>query len=63
MRRVTFKRSEGSFIVREFINGWLETTYRDSFERGYRRMNELVDEGFREREETMKSVGQYEFTK
>jgi hypothetical protein len=66
MRRITFKRSEGSFIVREVIDGRLEATYRDSFERGYRRMTELVDEGFRESREPREpgSLGRgYEFTK
>lgn len=48
MRRITFERNQGSFIVREELEGSSEAYYRCSFENGFRRMSELNQEGFRE---------------
>jgi hypothetical protein len=47
-KTVTFERSQGSFMVREQLEGSLEAHYRCSFEHGFRRMSELQSEGYRE---------------
>jgi len=45
-RTITFIRQPDGFTVREFVEGTLEAVQSMTFERAFKRMTELKNEGF-----------------